>query len=101
MYGFPDSLQRPDDYHMITVNGFTATWARTSSYVFHTMTGSRNYALPTAPTSPAVNAGPGAFKRLVLTIASVPSMYNQNVFLNYRDGRNAMTVIASLGYTTN
>jgi hypothetical protein len=101
MYGFPDSLQRPDDYHMISVSGLTATSARTSSYVFHTMTSNRNYALPTAPTSPAVATGPGAFKRLVLTIASVPSMYNQNVFLNYRDGRNAMTVIASIAYTTN
>jgi hypothetical protein len=86
---------------MITVSGVTATQARTSSYVFHTMTSNRNYTLPAAPTTPAVNVGPGAYKRLVLTIASVPSLYNQNVFLSYRDERKAMTVIASLAYTTN
>jgi hypothetical protein len=99
MFGFPESLQRPTDFHVATVLTATAANARTRtvSVSFHTIT-DRIVALPPVVNPPALTTIAGGYKRLQATIGDISAVYNRLAVLEYGDGGKQVVVSASTGY---
>ncbi|MEO8623042.1 MAG: hypothetical protein ABI625_18350 [bacterium] len=96
MYGVPDTLQRSNDFHMVTALAITVTGSRAASEVFHTMA-NRTVAFAPALIYPAVVALPGSYKRLQVAAGSMPGPYNGAVALRYSDGVRTMSVSTTMG----
>jgi hypothetical protein len=95
LWGVPESLQRPDDYHMMTLRWNTATGAVIASEVFHRLA-ARTMGFPAALPVPVVATVPGAHARLQALLSSLPAVYNGGLELRYTDGgTRTMSVGAS------
>jgi len=95
--GLPASVQRPDDYHLVTVLITSSDGFRSSSIAFHAA-GLRSLSLAPAVSAPTVAVLPGPYKRLRATFGALPPAYNRAVALQYTDGRESMTVSGSPAY---
>lgn len=93
-YGIPDSAQRADDYHMLTVTASAPGRVRTLSNVFHSM-GSRTVALPALTVVPGLRDSSVSYKRLQVGLGAVPASYNGAATLRYDDGARVMSVSLS------
>ena len=98
MSGVPASLQRADDYHLLTVTATGSGRTRVLTQVFRTMA-ARTVTLPALVGVPIVTAIPGGYKMLQATLGSIPTAYNGSLTFRYGLGTRSMSVTASVGYT--
>ncbi|HEY6827309.1 MAG TPA: hypothetical protein VI259_10640, partial [Gemmatimonadaceae bacterium] len=95
--GFPESVQRPTDFHLMTVTANRPGEVRTTTLTFHTF-GNVTLTLPALLTVPAIDVLPGPYLRERATFSAIPANYNSSVALRYTDGRHVMQVAASIAY---
>jgi hypothetical protein len=99
MFGVPQALQRPNDFHMVTLLAATAANSRTRtvSLSFQVMT-DRTIALPPVVNAPLLTTLSGSYKRLQANVGDIPGVYNRSAVLEYGDGGKQVVVSASTGY---
>jgi hypothetical protein len=95
--GVPEPLQRPDDFHMLTVSWNAAGSVHSATEVFNRIA-ARSIAMPVATNVPVVGALPGAFKRLAATFSAINLAYTGTRQLEYQGGGRSVSVTASSGY---
>ena len=97
--GVPDAMQRPSDFHALTVTANRAGLLRSTTATFHSLA---NVTIPIQPVlanpTLATVSGGGPYLREQATFAAIPSGYNNSVSLRYTDGRHIMQVRASIAY---
>jgi len=98
MWGIPDAVQRPTDYHVVTVTSAGTGIRRTVSASFHSMV-DRVLTLPATFAAPALQSVSTTAKRLRATIPALPGAYNESIELRYSDGAHAADLLASVAYT--
>jgi hypothetical protein len=100
MFGVSSGVQRPSDYHMLTVVSGSGSRQRSVSTVFHTLA-NKSVALPVATGASVVSALTGSYKRLQMVIPGTlqPLVYNGSILFRYNDGATkTMSVSASIAY---
>jgi len=95
--GFPASVQRPTDFHMMTVTANRTGQVRTTTLTFHTF-GNVTLTLPPLLTTPTLEVVAGPYLRERVTFSTIPAIYNSSVSLRYTEGRHVMQVVASIAY---
>jgi hypothetical protein len=95
--GFPESVQRPTDYHMLTITASRAGQVRATTLTFHSLT-NVTLALQALLTTPALEVVAGPYLRERATFGAIPAGYNSSVSLRYTEGRHVMGVTASIAY---
>jgi hypothetical protein len=98
MLGVPESSQRPDDFHMLTVNWNAAGSVHSATEVFHRIA-ARSFAMPVATNAPMVGTLPGTFKRLAASFSAINAAYTGSRHLEYEGGGRSVSVTASTEYT--
>jgi hypothetical protein len=97
VFGIPAAVQRPDDYHYLTVISAGASSYRSVSASFQAFQ-QRGMTLPPVINAPTMLALPGPYKRLQAAFGALPAAYNGTVELRYNDGVRTVLVQASNGY---
>ncbi len=95
--GFPPSVQRPTDFHMMTVTANRIGQVRTTTLTFHTFA-NVTLTLPPLLTTPTLDVLPGPYLRERATFSTIPAIYNSSISLRYTEGRHVMQVTASIAY---
>jgi hypothetical protein len=97
--GFPDAVQRADDFHEFQVLAISPIATRSMSVAFRTAN-NRTMVVPANPTGPNVTSlSHPTMTRLQATFTSLPNPYNSAVTLNYRYNSQSVTVTATNAYT--
>jgi len=95
----PPEVQVPDDFHKIVVTSASFSATRTSSLAFRAAA-NRTVTLPAAlGTAVVFNTGSTAYRRLGVTVVSIPAVYNGPVTFTYSYAAQSMTVAATIAYT--
>ena len=95
--GFPQSVQRPTDFHMMTVTAGRTGQVRVVALTFHTF-GNVTLTLQPLLGTPTLESLAGPYQRERATFGVIPAGYNSSVSLRYTEGRHTMLVTASLAY---
>lgn len=95
--GFPETVQRPTDFHSLAVTASRAGQVRATTLAFHTF-GNVTLSMQPLLAAPTLEALPGSYQRERATFGVIPASYNASVSLRYTEGRHTMTVTASTAY---
>lgn len=95
--GFPPTVQRPTDFHMLTMTAARTGQVRAVSLTFHTFA-SVTLTLQPLLGTPTIESVSGPYQRERATFGVIPAGYNGSVSLRYTEGRHTMAVTASIGY---
>lgn len=99
MFGVPVSMQRPTDFHRVTVMFVSSAGLRSTSLSFSTFA-NKQVAVPAILGTPAMTKLSGAYTRLQLAFGVIPQTYNVGATLRYSSGTRTMSVSASSAYLT-
>ena len=97
MLGVPDNLQRPTDFHMISVTVTGTSRSRMATVVFNRMQ-ARTVAIPPLNGAPTITSLNGSYRRLQLVASGISSVYNGSMTFRYTTGLKSMTIRASAQY---
>lgn len=95
--GFPETVQRPTDFHSLTVTASRAGQVRATTLTFHTF-GNVTLSMQPLLAAPTLEALPGSYLRERATFGVISPGYNTSVSLRYTEGRHTMIVTASMAY---
>jgi hypothetical protein len=97
LFGIPASVQRPTDYHLLTVTASNPRQVRSSTVTFHTFA-NQIVTMQPALAIPTVETVSGPYLRERVTFGTIPAGYGDAIAFRYTDGRHVMSIVASFAY---
>ena len=91
IHGVPVSIQRPTDFHMVSVLGNGASFARTATLSYHAPS-AVSIVLPSALTPPSVTRLTGPYLRFTASFGDVSAEFDRSIELVASDGTNRIDI---------
>jgi hypothetical protein len=91
IHGVPASIQRPTDFHMVSVQGTGAPFTRTATSSYHNG-GAVSIVLPSALTAPSVTRLTGPYLRFSASFGDVSGEFDRSIGFVAGDGTNRIDV---------
>ena len=91
IHGVPVSIQRPTDFHMVSVLGIGAPFARTATLSYHTG-GGVSIVMPSTLAAPSVTRLAGPYLRFTASFGDVSGEFDRSIELVASDGTNRIDI---------